>query len=227
MISIQQCRAARGLLGWTQQDLSEASGLSKTAINNFEKGHSDIKAESLKAIRMAFESAGIEFMGDDGLRRKTENIRVMKGETACADLLDDIYETLKDCGGEVLIGALHERTLARLPEATQRRHRDRLQTAGISERILSPQAIESAEDGTNRLLPADAGMTGMTTFIYGQKVAFELWEQAMIMIVNSREASDAERRRFEILWAGAPPATSKKRGATNSNATSLGRAHGT
>ena len=42
MITIGQCRAARGLLDWTQQDLAEACGLSKTAINNFEKGHSDI-----------------------------------------------------------------------------------------------------------------------------------------------------------------------------------------
>ena len=34
MITIEQCRAARGLLGWTQQDIADASGLSKTAINN-------------------------------------------------------------------------------------------------------------------------------------------------------------------------------------------------
>ena len=70
MVTIEQCRGARGILGWTQQDLADASGLSKTAINNFEKQHSDIKAESLRAIRLAFESANIEFIGSEGVSKK-------------------------------------------------------------------------------------------------------------------------------------------------------------
>ena len=80
MLTIEQCRGARGLIGWTQQDLADASGLSKTAINNFEKRHSDIKAESLKAIRMAFESMDIEFLEQNGVRRKSENARLLKGK---------------------------------------------------------------------------------------------------------------------------------------------------
>lgn len=101
MITIEQCRAARGLLDWTQQDLSDASGLSKTAINNFEKGHSDIKNESLRAIRMAFESADIEFM-EHGLRRRSDTVRIIKGPNAYSDLFDDINDTLKNTGGVAL-----------------------------------------------------------------------------------------------------------------------------
>ena len=105
MITIEQCRAARGLLDWTQQDLSEASGLSKTAINNFEKGHSDIKNESLRAIRMAFESADIEFL-ENGVRRRSDTVRILKGPKAQADLVDDINDTLKSAGGRVLTSGL-------------------------------------------------------------------------------------------------------------------------
>ena len=94
MLTIEQCRAARGMLGWTQQDLADASGLSKTAINNFEKGHSDIKTESLRAIRMAFESLDLEFIGQEGLRKKKDNIRILKGETALESLADDIEKTI-------------------------------------------------------------------------------------------------------------------------------------
>ncbi len=95
MITIEQCRAARGLLDWTQQDLSDASGLSKTAINNFEKGHSDIKNESLRAIRMAFESAEVEFL-DNGVRRRSETARILKGPNAWDHLLDDIRDSVKN-----------------------------------------------------------------------------------------------------------------------------------
>jgi transcriptional regulator with XRE-family HTH domain len=101
MITIEQCRAARGLLDWTQQDLSDASGLSKTAINNFEKGHSDIKYESLRAVRMAFESADVEFV-DQGVRRRDETARILKGPNAWDMLLDDIRDTVKNAPGIVL-----------------------------------------------------------------------------------------------------------------------------
>lgn len=69
MITIEQCRAARGLLGWTQADLAQASGLSKTAINNFEMGRGDVKQTSLEAMRHAFEREQIEFIEGCGVKK--------------------------------------------------------------------------------------------------------------------------------------------------------------
>ena len=221
MISIQQCRAARGLLGWTQQDLSEASGLSKTAINNFEKGHSDIKAESLKAIRMAFESADIEFLGNEGLRKRVDNTRILRGDKSFIDLLNDIYETLKTTGGEILISNIDERTSDQVTRKTLLEHGERLQKAGITQRILTGHSFD-AGPAVFRSIPHETAMAAMVTFIYGNKVAFELWEQSMILIINSPEASNAERQRFKTLWSLAQSDNPR-----NSNATSLGRAHGT
>ncbi len=221
MITIEQCRAARGLLGWTQQDLADACGLSKTAINNFEKGHSDIKNESLKAIRMSFESADVEFIGQDGIRKKTEHVQTLKGSNAFINLLDDIYETLRSSGGEVLISNVNKRTTNQAPRQKLAQHLERLRRHNVEERVLCTEGTISSLTSIDhcRWTPKTSEAAGMATFIYGHKVAFELWEQSMIIIVNSRETCNSERRRFEHLWANADiPTVQNKKAATGHKA---------
>ncbi len=206
MITIEQCRGARGLLDWTQQDLADASGLSKTAINNFEKGHSDIKAESSRAIRMAFESADIEFLGEEGLRKKTEKTWTLKGSSAFGDLLDDIYITLKDDkGSEIFVTNMDENITTLTPPKKLLEHLERLKDRDIIQRVLCSEGTSTmmAAPDFCRWLPKDSVQTNITTFIYADKVALELWDQSMIVIVESREAAQAERRRFESMWAKA------------------------
>jgi transcriptional regulator with XRE-family HTH domain len=61
-----QLRAARGLLGWTRDELAEASGVFSNTIRNFENGVSDPKQSTLLAWRRALSRAGVEFIdGDD------------------------------------------------------------------------------------------------------------------------------------------------------------------
>ena len=206
MMTIEQCRGARGLLGWTQQDLADASGLSKTAINNFEKGHSDIKSESLRAIRMAFESADVEFLGQDGLRKKTETIRIFKGPAAMSDLLLDISDTLKSStGAEILISNVDNKISSLVSTQNLFDHIEFLKRHKIRERILCTEGTKNVLSPHDecRWIGKDRLGSGIPTFIYGSKVAFELWDHAMIIVINSPEAHSAESRRFEYLWSKA------------------------
>jgi transcriptional regulator with XRE-family HTH domain len=61
-----QCRAARGLLNWSQERLAEASAVSVTAIRNFERGATQPIRANLAAIRTALEAAGVEFIPENG-----------------------------------------------------------------------------------------------------------------------------------------------------------------
>lgn len=61
-----QCRAARSLLNWTQERLAEVSGVSVTAIRNFERGATAPIRANLAAIRHALEAAGVEFIDPNG-----------------------------------------------------------------------------------------------------------------------------------------------------------------
>jgi len=54
------------MLGMTQAELAKLAGLSTTGLNNIEKGGADPKASTLKAIRAALESAGVEFIAENG-----------------------------------------------------------------------------------------------------------------------------------------------------------------
>ncbi|WP_184805437.1 helix-turn-helix domain-containing protein [Rhizobium leucaenae] len=57
-----QCRAARGLIGWPQSQLSEASKVSPATIANFESGKRVPIANNLAAIRTALTAAGVTFL---------------------------------------------------------------------------------------------------------------------------------------------------------------------
>lgn len=64
-ITPEQCRAARGLLDWSQSDLAEASGIGESTINRFERMTRKPYPNTRKTLRAALEAAGIVFIDDD------------------------------------------------------------------------------------------------------------------------------------------------------------------
>jgi transcriptional regulator with XRE-family HTH domain len=62
MITPEQCRAARGLLGWTQEELRQQAKMSRKTIQEFEIGLRRPQARTLDDLQRAFEAAGIEFI---------------------------------------------------------------------------------------------------------------------------------------------------------------------
>ncbi|MDI4234758.1 helix-turn-helix transcriptional regulator [Bradyrhizobium sp. Arg237L] len=69
MISIEQIRAARGLLGWSQTQLAEAAGRSLPTIKRLERESDEGMAVSddvREAVQRALESAGVEFIPENG-----------------------------------------------------------------------------------------------------------------------------------------------------------------
>jgi DNA-binding XRE family transcriptional regulator len=69
-ISPAQCRGARGLLDWTQADLAKKVGIALRTVRDFESGKRKPLQIVHSSIKQALEEAGIEFLGDDGLRVK-------------------------------------------------------------------------------------------------------------------------------------------------------------
>nr|WP_035376663.1 helix-turn-helix transcriptional regulator [Acetobacter nitrogenifigens] len=61
-----QIRAARGLLDWTRDDLVEKSGVPKSTLVRVETDVVSPRAATLSAIRTALETAGVEFIAENG-----------------------------------------------------------------------------------------------------------------------------------------------------------------
>ena len=82
MVTGAQIRSARAALAWTAQELADRAGVSMKTIVRLETvdGVPPSRSETLNDIQMAFESAGIEFIGSptDGpgirIRRRSTTV---------------------------------------------------------------------------------------------------------------------------------------------------------
>jgi transcriptional regulator with XRE-family HTH domain len=60
----EQCRAARGWLGWSQQELAERAHVGISTVRDFEARRRQPIANNIAALRRVFEAAGVIFMFD-------------------------------------------------------------------------------------------------------------------------------------------------------------------
>lgn len=77
VVTPAQCRAARGLLDWSQDALSKECGMSRKTLTEFESGKNPrTLPRTIDEVRRVLEAAGIEFIPENGggagvrLRRK-------------------------------------------------------------------------------------------------------------------------------------------------------------
>ena len=64
-MSPEQCKMARAGLGLGVRELADMAKVSTNTITRFERGE-PLKERTLDAIRRALESAGVEFISEDG-----------------------------------------------------------------------------------------------------------------------------------------------------------------
>lgn len=67
MIDGRQVRAARAMLGWSREELLDASGISMSALLRLEGALADTRISTLSKVVRTLNQAGIEFVSrEDG-----------------------------------------------------------------------------------------------------------------------------------------------------------------
>src|SRR5215470_15013082 len=76
MITPRQIRAARALLGWSQQQLADKAIVSLNAVTRLEKGKVDSRLSTVSAVERALTKAGVDFWpaGERGEVEESERV---------------------------------------------------------------------------------------------------------------------------------------------------------
>jgi len=207
MITTAQIRGARGILNWSQGDLSERTDISPTSIGSIENGLTQARASTLEVIRTAFERAGIEFIGLDGVRKSSDSIKTHNGASGLSDFMDHVYEVAKNFGGEiVLFNAKPSNWIKWLGEDWLTKHSKRMQDLGnkINYKIAikeGEQQYISKDFAEYRWFPQDL-LSDRAMYAYGDFLAFVNFEEnaVSVIVLNQAEFSQSFRVLFNIAW---------------------------
>lgn len=221
-ITTAQIRGARGILNWSQGELAERTGISATSIGSIENGQSTPRANTLQTIQKAFEDAGIEFIGQEGVRQKTGDVRVLKGRQGFWDFYQDIYETLRKNPGEVLVSNVNEREFEKWLDADKiETHRIRMKEVNdVRYKILIREEdtyyLATPDYAIYRWTPKEH-FSSVPFYVYGKKLAILLFEiEPTVIIIDYPAVAEAYRMQFSAIWENAiipPSKTAKLAGA--------------
>jgi transcriptional regulator with XRE-family HTH domain len=211
MISIEQIKAARALLGWTQEELAAASGLSKPSINTLERRIANPKVETLVAIQQALEKAGVEFTEGPGVKLQSSVLKtqIFEGDDALVRLCRDIFDTLVDTDKELMISGIAEQKYRDWGGKRVLAEIDRRVKHGIKTKLLS------CEGDTNFIEPVHhyrwmkkEFFPTAPTYIYDNKYAIFLWgPPKKVVLVENADIAESYRQQFLAHWVNAkvPP----------------------
>ncbi len=200
MITAKQIRAARALLGWSQQDLADAVNLSKPTIVDAEKTGHQSRPETLGQITGVFEDRGLEFMVG-GVRERDDLFSIIEGEDCALKLLDKAHNLLRDKRGEEILyyGASQERSSNEIIKKSIE-----IKEAGLTSRFLiKSNDTNIMEDIIQyRWMPDKLWLDSDAKTIFGDIVAYVItWQvNPKILILKDKRLADAERKIFNFVW---------------------------
>ena len=191
----KQLAAARALASVTAAELAARAGVSHDTITKIESGKVQPREGTIADIAQALFSLGVEF-SENGVR-DVSPLQVFEGKDSYLSILEDIFLTLKDTGGEVLFSFVRNKLSP--PQVIESDLR--LRRLGIRFRSL-------IEEGDNYYLyPRREYRTVPKKFfhnnvqvIYGDKYACRMNETAKAFIVHDAALAAVQRNTFEFFW---------------------------
>ncbi len=207
MPSIDQIRAARALLNWSQGDLATRAGLSQTGIARIENGINTPNTSTMDKIIGAFDDAGIEFIADRGIERRRTDVHVYKGSEGFREFMDDVYMVAKNQGGEIcLYNARPANWIKWLGVDWNRAHSERMAALvnQINFKITCQRGsydFIGSKHAEYRWVP-DELWNERSFYAYGNRIGFlDFQEESVeIYVLKQKQFSDSFRALFNVAW---------------------------
>ncbi|NCC03474.1 MAG: helix-turn-helix domain-containing protein [Proteobacteria bacterium] len=211
-IQATQVKAARALLGLSQEELAIRTGLSITTIRKIENGEISPRSTTMNAIRHAVEDAGWEFIYPEGIRRRQDSVIIYEGMNSTDHFFDDMLDTVRKKGGEIYGSFVSQDMLIRSLGAHDKNNADRL--AKLNE-LACLKGLVAEPDDMPILLPRfqfktalKRHMNAVPYFVYGDKQAIVLpdgREHFQYYVILNVAMAQKYRTHFLDLWDDAIP----------------------
>jgi len=197
-------RAARALLNWHQRDLAKASGLSLTAIKNFEHGSNATRSATILAMKTALEAQGVEFPPSGGVRRSDDitGITRYSGNSFIHSHNETVYAAVRQPGSEILTCSVddsmwHSRAII----DDNRQFHIWCKRLNIAEKILVPEGNTFFNTAKQQYRALPPEMIGKITYvIYADRISFIFWKKKQSFILRNSLIVETFRQQFKYLW---------------------------
>jgi transcriptional regulator with XRE-family HTH domain len=213
-ITGRQIRAARGLLGWSMEELADKCDLTRITIRQVEDDTVQPQERTLNKIFAVLDKNGIEFLPDEGLKVRKQETRSYSGKAGYRQLLDHIYETLKSGG---IIRQFNFDDLRYLPaeESFVGEHLLRMKSIkGLDAKVLEPANQESLHVEYCSYHSMDKKYNDMAPwYLYGDYLVLSLFEtggKREFVTVQSKLLAERYLKEFDIFWDLADEPRKKK-----------------
>lgn len=194
-ISIEQIKAARALLKWTQKDLAAHAGINDDQVHNFEGGRSR-SLEVLEAIFGALTNGGIDFI-EGGVKHSKKELTTLSGKNWFYAVVDDISKTSeKQKDSEVLFfGGSDADSPPELVEKIRS-----LRKSGIKMRsmIQDGDTFLMGPSSEYRWIPKDL-FSSYILVLYENKVVLDMGEKGIL--IDNPDVSYILRNMYALLWS--------------------------
>ena len=213
MLDGKQVRAARVFANWDAEELAARARLHKESILNIERGLSVMRGDTEKKIVRAFGIVGIEFIENQGVRCKPNDVQIFKGAAQFDDFYDFIYDHLKHHGSEMCVSVTDERLLAKYradPDLHRRRMTELKAKKDISFRVIAAEGEFKSDYATYKRKPKNHSAAPTSFYAFGDCIAlisFVGQDAPKVVLVQDAALASAYKESFEIAWVSAekPP----------------------
>ena len=220
MITALQIRMARAALNWSFDDLAKKTGLSRQGLINLANEKGKPQKSTNDTLIKTFEDNGIMFIGNTGVKKRTNEVRTLKGAQGFRDFMDDVYDVTKEVGGEICVFNVDEKNWIKwMGQEEYDDHAARMKT--INKKYNFKIIVEegdwffiASEIAEYKWFPK-ALFNRQSFYIYGNKAAFInfLDNDVIIFILGQPQFAEGLKVLFDIAWDNVAQIP-KKRGKT-------------
>lgn len=199
-ITPSQCRAARGMLDWSQPELAEKCGMHIQTISAFENETGTPTKTTLEKITRVFAINEIEFSEKDGVRRNDNPILQYEGSDCYIDFLSDAIDILKVTKGEYLLSSSDDRRSP--PKVIDLFREMRINKIPFRQLIENKNTFVMGKLNEYRWMPEGLFINTDCKIIYEDRVGYSLswFNIPKVIVIKDKAIAEEARRQFNFVW---------------------------